>query len=143
MPHSNGQRAYPCLARRPDPVPIELLAVRVEAARRGAVIAEALRHAGGDYVVILDDGDGLAPRALAMALVTLVVGKADLVAGLRVVSNGSVDVVPCPLGRYRLTTRFLRRTAGTRRYRPEPTCWCGATSRTGTLSPALRPPPIP
>ena len=80
------------------PVPVELLAIRVGAARRGAVIAEALQRVGCDYLVILDDGDDLAPRALAMALVTLVVEKADLVAGLRVLSDGSVDVVALPPG---------------------------------------------
>ena len=80
------------------PVPVEVLAVRVGAARRGAAIAEALRCAGGDYLVILDDGDKLAPRVLAMALVTLFVEQADLAAGLRVLSDGSVDVVALPPG---------------------------------------------
>ena len=80
------------------PVPLELLAVRVGAGRRGVVIAEALRRAGGDCVIILDDGDSLVPCALAMALITLFVEKADLVAGLRVLSDGSVDVVALPPG---------------------------------------------
>ncbi len=80
------------------PVPVESLAVHVGAAPRGASLAEALRRAEGDYVIILDDGDTLAPRALAMAFVTLFVGKADLVAGLRVLGDGSIDVVPLPPG---------------------------------------------
>ncbi len=80
------------------PIPVEAIILAGDGAPRGVVIAEALRRAEGDYVIVLDDGDSLAPRALAMALITLFVEKADLVAGLRVLSDGSVDVVPLPPG---------------------------------------------
>ena len=58
-----------------SPVAVEPLAIPLGRMSRGAAIAEALGRATGDYLIVLDDGDSLAPRALAMALVTLFVEK--------------------------------------------------------------------